>query len=64
MLKGCKVIKHTISIEYSCQKNPETKHTVKIVNPSISSGQYFDDWEFTAISFKCEFCGKEHIFEI
>ena len=63
MLKGAKVIKHSITIEYACP-GTEEKHSVKIQNPSICQGNYFEDWEYTAVSFKCMICGKEHTFEI
>lgn len=62
-MEKCKVIKHTISIEYLCPSN-KTKHSIKIDDPTISEGHYFSDWSYTYIMFKCPHCDKFHEFEI
>jgi cytochrome c biogenesis protein ResB len=56
-MKQCKVIKHTISIEYQCPET-KTKHSIKINSPLIYEGQYFEDWQYRYIQFKCLHCGK------
>ena len=62
-MKSCRVIKHTISIEYTCPEKG-TKHSVKIENPSIQDGEYFEDWTYKYLEIKCKECGKYHSFEI
>jgi len=63
MLKNCKTIKHTIVIEYKCDTNDKT-YTIKINSPHIYEGQYYEDWHYSAITFKCPHCEKRHTFEI
>jgi hypothetical protein len=62
-MKQCKVIKHSIRIEYTCPTDSETYTTV-IKNPRINQGRYYEDWEYTAITFQCPHCKKTHSFEI
>ena len=62
-LNLCKVINHSITIEYECPNKKET-YTITLNDPSISDGQYFDDWHYTAISFECPHCKTNHSFEI
>ena len=58
-----RVIKHSISIEYTCPSNGAT-HSVKLNDPIIRNGEYFEDWSYQYIEFKCNFCGSIHKFEI
>lgn len=58
-----RVIKHSISIEYTCPSNGAT-HSVRIENPRLGDDSYFEDWTYHYIAFKCRYCGNEHKFEI
>jgi len=62
-LKIAKILKHTMILEYVCEKN-KTKITSIIENPEISDGQYYEDWHYKYIKIKCESCGELHKFEI
>lgn len=62
-MKQARVIKHSITIEYKCPEK-ESTHSVKLINPNIQTGQYFSDWTYDYVEFKCEFCDKTHRFEI
>jgi hypothetical protein len=62
-MKGCKVISHTMTIEYVCPTNEQT-YTLEISEPSIREGKYYEDWSYTYVRFHCPHCGKEHSFEI
>lgn len=63
MLKEAKIIKHEITIEYECP-NLKQRYSSTIENPFITQGQYYEDWEYTAINFMCPHCGMSHVFEI
>jgi len=62
-LKIAKVLKHTMTLEYECEKN-KTKIITTIENPKISDGQYYEDWNYKYIEIKCSSCGELHKFEI
>lgn len=62
-LNTARVIKHSMSIEYVCPSNGAT-HSVKIDGPVVRNAEYFEDWSYQYIEFKCKFCGNEHKFEI
>ena len=62
-MKSCKVIKHEITIIYTCPNNNQ-EYTLLINNPNINEGHYYEDWSYTYISFHCPHCNKEHNFEI
>lgn len=52
-----------MSIQYVCPSNGAT-HSVKLNDPIIRNGEYFEDWSYQYIEFKCKFCGNTHKFEI
>ncbi len=62
-MKSCKVISHTITLEYECPEKEET-YKEEIKNPYIGQGQYFEDWQYRFVRFKCPHCGNSHMFEI
>ena len=62
-LNQLKIIKHTMSIQYVCPNNGAT-HSVKLNDPIICNGKYFEDWSYQYIEFKCKFCGNTHKMEI
>ena len=63
-MNTCKVISHTMTIEYICPENKQ-EHRITIENPSIYEGQYYEDWHYTWVEVKtCPICGKSHGFEI
>ena len=70
MLRGCTTIRHVIEIEFTCpisEKTTGKKERVRqeIQSPHISSGQYYEDWSYTAIHVdKCKLCGNSHVFEM
>lgn len=62
-LKRAKIIKHEIELEFECQTTKE-RISQKIKNPYINQGSYYEDWQYTSITFKCEKCNQNHTFEI
>jgi len=62
-METLRIIKHTMSVEYVCPTN-DIKQSIKIENPQIKEGEYFEDWTYKYIELKCKHCGKTHKFEI
>jgi hypothetical protein len=62
-MKGCKIISHTMTIEYECPTKKET-YTLTINNPYINEGHYYEDWSYTYVVFDCPHCKSSHSFEI
>ncbi len=57
------VIKHTMSIEYTCPVDMN-KHSIKINNPSLEKSRVGSDWDYTALEFKCPHCDGYHTLEV
>ena len=62
-MKEAKILKHTLKLEFECPEL-EKKFIQIIQKPYISQGEYYSDWQYTAVTFTCKFCGKSHSFEI
>jgi len=63
MLQRAKVIKHTMEIAFTCEK---CKKVVNIIidKPSVYTGNYYDDWEYTYIFANCTSCNESNRLEI
>ena len=62
-MKECNVLKHEMTLSYECSTKKET-FTITLVNPHIGKGQYYEDWHYTYVEFRCPYCGMSHMFEI
>ena len=62
-MKHCKVISHSMTIEYVCPNKEET-YTLTINNPDINEGHYYEECTYTYVRFHCPHCKSIHSFEI
>jgi len=54
---------HLMRLEFccSCRKEPVT---LVIKQPSVHTGNYFEDWEYQYININCPLCNKHHMLEV
>ena len=63
MLKPAKILYHKVKLEFKC---PKTNKDIEqlITNPEMGTGNYYEDWSYKYITFKCKECCINHTFEI